>query len=192
MQEINLLQTKLKDRAESYDRRNSLITGFLGVVVVAMLAGSGFLYYLNASAKTDISTIKAETAAIQTKLDSSQGELASARAFQAQLKNIEKLVGGHLNWTDTFIDFEESILQRSQQAVITSRSTGKFHIEGIVDNYTDLGKILLSLSTKTMDGQDQPVFTNVKLLSVLTNQAEKVGFRYSIDFEIKPELLIKK
>jgi hypothetical protein len=185
MQEINLLQNKLKDRSESWNRTNAVVGTFLGGIVVLILAGGGFLYFLNTDAKNKIESTNADNAAIRTKLESSQGTLAEAKAFQAQLRNIEKILSSHVYWSTVFAVAEDSMINNSQYVLFQARTDGKVHVEGVVPNLTELGKLILSLST-------HPDLKDVKLTSAQGNTGTAVGFRFGLDFAIKPDLLTKK
>jgi hypothetical protein len=185
MQEINLLQNKLKDRSEAWDRRNTIVGVVLGAILVLVLAAGAFLYYLNSDAKTKASEIQTENLSIQSKLDSSQGSLASAKSFQAQLRNIDKLLTGHIYWSKVFDTAQTTIIKNSQYSLFQAKTDGKIHVEGLVSNMDSLGKLLLSLSTN-------PDLTGVKLISAQSNPGATAGYKFAMDFVIKPELLFKK
>ncbi|HYE22795.1 MAG TPA: hypothetical protein VD998_04380 [Verrucomicrobiae bacterium] len=185
MQEINLLQSKLKDRAQSWDRKNTAMSAIMGIITVAVLAAGGFLYFLNGNVVNQTDQLKTDNLSIQTKLDSSQGELVSAKNFQAQLKNIDTLLKGHVYWSGVFDELEATILKEAQYVVLSARSDLKMHAEGVVNSYTDLGKLILSLSTHEN-------FSNVELLGVQRNSGQITGFRFALDFEVKPDLLRKQ
>jgi hypothetical protein len=185
MQEINLLQNKLKDRSEAWDRRNTVVGVVLGAVLVLVIAAGAFLYFLNSDTKSKTAEMQTENLSIQSKLDSSQGTLAEAKSFQAQLRNIDKLLAGHIYWSKVFDTAQETIIKNSQYSLFQAKTDGKVHIEGLVANMDNLGKLLLSLSTN-------PDLTGVKLISAQSNPGSTAGFRFAMDFVIKPELLTKK
>ncbi len=185
MQDINLLQSKLKDRTVSWDRKNSLIIGVLMAVLLAVLGYGGVLVYLNSSTKTETAKLRAENTSIKAKLDSNQGELADAKGFQAQLQNIEQLTRTHVYWSGIFNLVQDTVLKRSEYDLVTMKTDGRVHVEGLTDTFTNLGKLILSLSSN-------PDVHDVHLLSAQRSSGQKAGYTFSLDYSINQALLIKK
>ncbi len=185
MQDINLLQNKLKDRSASWDRKNTLITGLMSATLVGVLAFGGVLIYLNQDTKAQVVTVKTENASIKSKLESNQGDLAAAKGFQAQLQNIDQLAKSHVYWSGIFDLIQETALKKAEYKSITLKTDGRVHVEGITDGFNNLGKLVLSLSTNK-DLHD------TKLLSVQRSTGQQAGYTFSIDFSINQGLLTKK
>jgi len=185
MQDINLLQNKLRDRTASWDRKNTLITSILAIVFVVVLAPGGGLSFINKSTKEKIATIKTENASIKSKLDSNQGDLADAKGFQAQLQNIDQLTKSHVAWSGIFDVVQATMLKKAEYNNVTMKTDGRVHVEGVTDSFASLGKLLLSLSTNK-DLHD------VHLLSAQRSAGQVAGYVFSIDFAINQGILIKK
>lgn len=184
MQDINLLQSKLKDKSETWDRRNNVIIVVFVIITLVVLAAGGFLYFLNQNAKKKTADLKTQNTSIQTKLDSSQGDLAEARGFQAQVQNIELLLNNHIYWTPVFDEIQKTVLKEAYYANMQATTDGKMHLEGITGSFEQVGKLILSLSTS-------PNLKNVKLLAIQQNSGQQSGFRFGIDLEANTQLLKK-
>lgn len=182
MQEINLLQSKLRDRTETWERKNFLVSGFFAILVVAVLTLGGVFYFMNKNTKTEADRIKTENVEINNKLKSNQGQMATARALQAQFQNIEVLSEEHVFWTPILNEIQAATLKRTQFTLLTTTIDGKAHIEGLIDNLEDLSKLILGLSTNEE-------LTNVKILSFNLSQDEMVRYKFAIEFGFKRELL---
>ncbi|MGE5297571.1 MAG: hypothetical protein ACM3KM_00200 [Acidobacteriaceae bacterium] len=184
MQEINLLQSKLKDRTESWERKNFLVTGFFAVLAVAVLAAGGIFMFMNKSTKSEIDRVKTENNRISTELKSTQGEMASAKSLQAQFDNINRLLKDHVYWIPLLDIMQAGTTKKTQYTLLSSTVDGKVHIEGLVDNMDELAKLVYSLSTN----KD---LLNVKLLSFNLSQDMLVRYKYAIEFEFKDILSYK-
>jgi Tfp pilus assembly protein PilN len=185
MQDINLLQNKLKDRSESWDRRNSWIIGILIFVLVAVAGLGGLFLYLNQDTQSRLDALKAENNSIKSKLNSDQGDLASAKDFQAQLGNIDQILDHHIYWSAIFDQFQMSILKKAKYASLQAKTNGNVHVEGLTDSYEDLGKLVLSLSTNTH-------LHDVHLLSAQVSSGQDAGYTFSIDFVINQDMFSKE
>ena len=185
MQEINLLQNRIKDRTDVWSRRSLVIRTFLSLFLVLELAVFGGLLLLTKSNQTGIQQTEAEITAIQSEIDQQRGELVSAQAFQAQLKNIRTLLDGHLYWSAFFDELSRVTFQRAQYMTLSATAAGKLHLEGSSGSYQDIGKLLLGLSTSDN-------FKDVKLLSVSTASGNVTGnYLFSVDMNVLTDILKK-
>jgi hypothetical protein len=186
MQEINLLQSKLKDRTYASDKRNAIILGIAGFITILVFVAGGVLYMANKDKQRAINGLKKENESIQSKLDSAKGDLSSAKSFQAQLKNIEKLMALHIYWSPVLERLEANALKNGMYISLQATSNGKVHVEGLTDSMVNVGKLILSLST------DKSNFYDVKLSSIKRNEGAISAYNFEVDFMVKPESLIKK
>jgi Tfp pilus assembly protein PilN len=185
MQEINLLQNKLKDRSESWDRRNNLVSGVLIFLLIAVAGLGGMFLYMNQSTQSKLDAVKADNVSIKSRLDSRQGDLASAKDFQAQLGNIDQILDHHIYWSAIFDQFQASILKKAKYATLQAKTNGNVHVEGLTDTYEDLGKLVLSLSTNEH-------LHDVRLLSAQVSSGQDAGYTFSIDFKINQDMFSKE
>jgi hypothetical protein len=182
MQDINLLQSKLKDRTKSWEQKTMLVSAFFAVIAAAVIVGAVGIYFLNNNTKKEMEKLKTENLAIEAELKSNQGQLSSAKGLQAQFVNIDTLAKTHIFWSEVFNELQQYSFKQSKLSIWQSTADGKAHIEGTVENISNLGKMILSLSTN-------PNFTSVKLRSVKTSSEQKAGYNFSVDMTFANELL---
>ena len=185
MQEINLLQNKIKDSSLNSLRRSKIINTALSVVLILEIGLFAAFFLMNRTTQAKYESVKLENSELQTELSEKQPDLVEAKALQAQLKNLRSLVEGHVYWSSFFDELSKHTLSRTQFMSLTGSLDGKIHLEGRVGSYADLGKMLLGLSTSTK-------ISNVKLLSANPSTGQAAGFNFSLDFNIEPDLFIKK
>ena len=183
MQEINLLQNKLKDKTTQWETRSRVVNILLVFVLIAMIAIGGMFFMLTKSAEDNKVTLDKENVDIQNKLDQMDSQLAKARGFQAQSKNIATLLKTHVVWSELMNEMSSSTLKASRYFSVTSETDGRVHIEGITPTYVDLGKLLLALETS-----DQ--FQSVTLLSTAPSKDEAAGVIYAIEVMADPQVFI--
>lgn len=184
MQEINLLKNQLKDASVVWERRNRLLITSLVAIVILEITAGGLLFLFKQSINKKMQTVINYNTQTQSKLNSKQSELAPAKSFQAQLKNLNYLVDSHLYWTSFFDELGKVTLKKVQYTQLQTDLTGKAYVEGRVNSYSDLGKLLLGLSTSKS-------FSNVRLLSSNPNSGDASGLNFALDFRVDPELLSK-
>lgn len=185
MQEINLLQNKLKDTTVVWETRNKLFINVLMLVVILEVAAIFAFIFLGKKAEGQYSALRTENAAVQNELNQKQPPLTGAKAFQAQLKNIRFVLDSHVYWSVLFDELGKKTFNKAQYVSISSDVNGKIHLEGLVGSYTDLGKLILGLSQ-----WDQA--SDVKLLSSNPSSGEFAGYVFSLEFKVNPEIFIKK
>lgn len=185
MQEINLLQNKLKDKTNQWEKNNRVVVILLSFVLLALLAATGMIYMLSKNAQEAKLALDQENINIQKKLDQLEDEMVKAKGFQAQSKNIATLLETHVVWSGLMKELADSTFKGSRYLNMTSDTTGLIHIEGITGTYTELGKIILALETS-----DQ--LESVKLLSTARSANELAGVTYSLDIVAKQQVLIEQ
>jgi Tfp pilus assembly protein PilN len=185
MQEINLLQTKIKDRNASWEKRSRLFTTVFSLVLILELVLTGGVYMLTNSKQSAVAAIEEESQKIQKRIDERQADLSSAKSFQAQLKNLRGIVDNHVYWSGFFDELGKRTYVKTQYMSLKAETDGKIHVEGLVSNYTDLGKLILGLNTSNK-------FSNVKLLSVQPSSQEASGYMFSLDLVASKDLLKKE
>jgi len=184
MQEINLLQTKIKDRNLAWEKRNRLINTLAILVIVLEVLLTGGLYYMKNAVQKNISQIEAENTAARSRISDRQKDLAPAISFQAQLKNLRTLVDNHVYWSGLLDELTKSTYNRTQYRTLQAQTSGLIHIEGVVPSYSDLSKFILGLYTSDK-------FTSIKLLSVQPSDQAQGGYLFSLDMQANPNLLKK-
>ncbi|HTL39704.1 MAG TPA: hypothetical protein VL306_02740 [Methylomirabilota bacterium] len=181
MQEINLLQNRLQEKSFAWDRQSKLIITFLSIVFILILGAFGVFYLLNSKVQTQVQTTVAQNQELRKQLDSKQQGLSDAKAFQAQLANIKTLVNSHVYLSPLLDELAKMTYVKSQYFSLSAGIDGKLHLEGRVDNYVDLGKLLLGLSTSSK-------FKSVQLTSVLPSLGKINGYQFSINLTASPTL----
>jgi Tfp pilus assembly protein PilN len=185
MQDINLLQNKLKDNTARWQKNQRMSVVVLSLILLAELAAAGFFYMLTKSAEESMMALNQENTTIQTRMDQLDDQLVAARGFQAQTKNLTTLVNNHVIWTNLIDELASSTFKSAQYMGMNSTTTGVMHIEGITNNYSDLGKMLLALETSDK-------FTSVKLISTSPSTDETAGIMFSVDVVANQEIFINK
>ncbi len=187
MADINLLQNKLKDSTVIASRRNSVFI-WIAVLILLVLGGLGaWLYMLTDQVTTKNTELAVKNSQITKQISSASEDLGEAKIFQAKLENIDLLLDKHTYMSPLLDEIEKVTYVNSQyvNADISFLNENEIHLEGNANTYTDLGKLVLGLSTSKY-------FTNVKLLAVVpTTIGAKNGFHYSIDLTALPALLNK-
>ncbi len=186
MEEINLLQNRIKDTTFAWEKQGRVVLGFLWLILIAILGVSALLYVYNGKIQTDLDSANQKVETLQKQLNQKQASLGDAKTFQAQLANIRTLLGSHIYISPVLDEISSSAFNKSQFSTIDlNQQTGKVHLEGMVGSYIDLGKLLLSLTTSDK-------FNSVKLLSVLPSNGQASGYHFSIDLLVAPELFTKQ
>ena len=175
MQEINLLQNKVKDRTLQYERSNRLVIGLFVILLIIEIIGGVGLYFLTSSTNNQTTNVTNQNQAITNSINQSQSDLTAATGLQGELKNVQVLLTGHIFWTSFFSQLSALTPKKVAYTSMTgSASDDKVHLEGQGQSYTDIGQLILSLSTSGK-------FTDVKLLSVSPATSSKFGYGFSMD-----------
>jgi hypothetical protein len=185
MQEINLLQNRVKDKTLSWERRNRLIiTLFTLILILEILAGAG-LFFLTLSTNNEITTTQEKNQELQNAINSDQKELSLAKGLQAQLKNVKTLLNNHIHWS-SFLStmYSETTNKIKYTSISASYSDGKTHLEGIAPSYSDIGKLILSFSTSNN-------FKDIKLNSLAPSSGDTFGYSFVLEMKSQPELFKK-
>jgi Tfp pilus assembly protein PilN len=182
MQEINLLQNKLKDKTNQLDKNNRTVLIGSIILLVLVTAGGLVLQTLKNGALDKAATLEQENASIQRSLDQQESQLAIARGFQAQTKNILTLLNNHVIWTDLMNDLAASTFATSKSMRFVSDTTGKITIEGITPTYTDLGKAILALETSDS-------LESVRLINTTKSSDQESGVQFFLELLAKTSVL---
>ena len=184
MADINLLQNQLKDTTMVAVQRTKLAIWVLLAVLIVLGGISGALYFVTQSTQKKLTAVVSANNDLQKKIDTQESGLSSAKAFQAQLANVTLLLKNHLLVTPVIDELGKYTYLKAQYLNFdVDQQTGRMHLEGVVDSYTGLGKLLLGLS-----GSQQ--FKNVKLLGVSPSDTSANGFHFSIDLVANEKLFI--
>ncbi len=182
MQEIKLLRSQLKDTAAAWQRRNRIFISVF-VLVLILEIGLAIIFFLVAqTTKERKAATAAENRQTQNQINESQGALVPAKAFQAQLQNLKALVDNHVRWSGFFEELAKHTFTRAKFNNVQTDGGGSVHLEGEVNNYSDLAKFLLGLSASER-------FYEVELLSSSPSKSDQVGVVFSIDVSIDTDLL---
>ncbi|MBX4205143.1 MAG: PilN domain-containing protein [Candidatus Doudnabacteria bacterium] len=185
MQEINLLQNKVKDRTLQFERSNRLVMVFFSLLLLLEIGAVAGLFFLIKS--TDAKTQDVIKANLQTQaeMNTNQKDLVKAQGFQAQLKNVRSLIDNHIYWS-AFLDQLAKITPTKVQfrTVTGSVADNKLHVEGVAQSYQDVGRVLLSLETSDK-------FKQVKLRSVNPSQDSAFGYSFALEITVSPDIFIK-
>jgi len=181
MQDINLLQNKLKDDSNKTQRQASLLTVVFSLILAAELAAAGVFYYLDSSAKTKTAELGQKNAQLQRQLDEMEANLVDAKAFQGQTQNIKQLLSAHIYWSGVFNALADSTFTGTSYKIVSGDTLGKIHLEGRVVDYLSLSKSILALKTSEH-------FSDVILMSTNPSEDQQAGILYSLDLILKPEI----
>lgn len=185
MEEINLLQNRVRDHSQLWQRQSKLIVGSLSVILALLLGVAGLFYLLGSSVQKNIEALNSETAKINDTMDAKKKTLGDATTFQAELANLKALYAQHTILSPLLDELGKATYQKVQFETLDVVGSSKIHIEGRVANYNDLGKMLLGFSTS-------PSFSDVKLSSVIPDTGQVVGYVFAIDMKANPNIFTKK
>jgi len=184
-QEINLLENRIHDTSQVWQNQNKLIMTVLAVILIIVLGLGTVLFLLSQSIVKQTDQVVADNKTIQDKMSSQQADLADATTLQAQLANLHTLINGHVYFSPFLAELSKMTFQKAQYLNLDATPDGKIHIEGRIDNYTNLGKLVLGLSTSSK-------FSNVKLLSAVPSTGVNSGYLFSLNLNASSDLFSKK
>ncbi|MBI4363590.1 MAG: hypothetical protein HY545_01955 [Candidatus Doudnabacteria bacterium] len=185
MQDINLLQSKVKDTTLNWQRRSRSAINALVAIVIILAATGVTLFFLNQTTLSRFEGLKRQNIESQNNLNQRQQELSQAKSFQAQLKNLSYLTNAHIYWSSFFKELAAYTFNKAQYVAVEGDTSGKIHVEGNVESYADLGRLILGLSTSEK-------FKQVKLLSASPTSTEQAGYLFSIDLTASPGIFNKQ
>lgn len=186
MADINLLQNQIKDTTFLSDKRARLFTIIMSVVLSLVIVGGIAIYLATLSFNSKTKKLVLENEKLQQKINNEQEGTGEAKSYQARLSNIAQLLKNHSYTSFLMEELDKKTYQKAKYLTFDAGpDTNKLHIEGEVDNYNDLGKLLLGLSTSEY-------FKNVRLLSVLPSRGASNSYVFSVDMNAAPEIFINK
>lgn len=186
MQEINLLQNKLKDKSDQFEKNNRMIMIVLSLLLTVVLVATGAFYMLTQSAVDATVALNQENVQIQTRLDQMESQMVLARGFQAQSKNITTLLNTHILWSGFVNELAASTFKTTKYLSMLLTTEGRVFVEGRTPGYTELGKVLLALETSKN-------IEEVTLLSTSSSETEaEAGVTFSIEMFINRSVLIEQ
>lgn len=185
MQEINLLRNQLKDTTAAWQKYHKIIVTTFAVVLIVEIGLIIVFAIINSHLQRRVSSVKTENAQLQTNLDSKKNQVEDAVSFQAQLKNLRQVVDNHVYFSPFFEELAKYTFNKAYYITLTADTNGKVHLEGIVGNYSDLGKLLLGLNSSDK-------FTQVKLLSATPSVGQLSGFLFTLDLTVNKDLFYNK
>lgn len=180
MADINLLQNQLKDTTLTASRRSMTAIWILTFVLVVLVLGGGALYLLTRNLTTESSQLTTDNTRLQKEIQNSSEDIDKAKVLQAKLSNASLLLKNHIHISPLLDEIEEFTYRASKYVNISIDEVGLIHLEGTVSSYSDLGKLLLGLSTSEY-------FESVRLLSV-AGGSEANTYHFSINMKATAEL----
>lgn len=184
MPEINLLQTRIKDHTLTWQRQVRLLLVSLVLLLILLTAGGGGLLFLSQRLTSQAQTVVEDNAKLQNELNQQQKNIGDAKIFQAQVSNIKTLLSNHIYLTPLFDELSKMTYTKAQYVTLDAQVGGKLHLEGQVDSYSALAKLILGLSTSKQ-------FQDIKLLSINPATGQTYGYVFSINLTPNPELFLK-
>ncbi len=184
MPEINLLQTRIKDHTLTWQRQVRLLMISLAVILLILAAAGGGLFFLSKRVSQQAQAASDQNVRLQSDLNQQQKNIGDAKTFQAQVANIKTLLGSHIYLSPLFEELSKMTYNKAQYVTLDAQVGGKLHLEGQVDSYTALAKLILGLSTSKQ-------FQDVKLLSINPATGKTNGYVFSIDLTPSTELFLK-
>jgi Tfp pilus assembly protein PilN len=186
MADINLLQSQIKDTTFLSDRRVNIFTVLICIVLVVLLGVGIVLYVLTLGVRSKTANLVSENTTIQDQISNQQTGLSDAKSYQAKLTNIATLLNSHSYLSPLLDELDNKTFQKAKYLTFDVGSdTDKVHLEGQVNSYNDLGKLILGLGTSKY-------FNNVKLLTVLPSRGATDTYIFSVDMNVDPTIFFNK
>lgn len=183
MAEINLLQNRLKDTTNVGARQNRLVLIILSGILIVLIGISAVLFFLNQSLQKQTEIARSTNNDLHLQLTQQQSKLGNATGFQAQLTNLRTLLNNHTYLSPLLDELSKVTYAKSQYINLDVAQTGKIHLEGRISSYTDLGKLILGLTTSLK-------FSQIKLLSAVPSTGLINGYIFSIDMGVSPDIFL--
>ena len=184
MAEINLLQNRVKDTTNTLEKQRKIILSILSLILAIILSITGILFVLNNSIQRKIDAVTADNNNLQQQFTKQQKNLTDAKTFQAQLANLSVLLNNHAYLSPFLDELTKATYQKTRYVSVDISEGHKIHLEGSVNSYADLGKMLLGLATSAK-------FSNIKLLSTIPAAGKTSGFLFSVDMNASPDIFTK-
>lgn len=184
-QEINLLENRIHDTSQVWQKQSKLIVTALAVILILLLGLGAILFFFRQSIIKQTDQIVTDNKSIQDEMSSKSANLTDATVLQAQFANLQTLINGHVYFSPLLSELSKVTYQRAQFLSLDMTPAGLVHIEGRIDNYNSLGKLLLGLSTSSK-------FSNVKLLSATPSTGANSGYFFSLNLNASTYLFSKK
>ncbi len=185
MEELNLLQNRVKDTTHAWQDQSRLAMTILSVILILLLGGVGALIFFNQTIQKQTDDLTLQNQDLQKQINDRQPGVANATTFQAQLLNLKSLVNTHTYLSPLLNELGKFTYNKAQYLTMDANQSGKIHLEGRVSNYTDLGKLILGLTTSEQ-------FKNVKLLSVSPTGGTTNAYQFAIDMQVSSTIFSKK
>jgi len=181
MQEINLLRNQVRDTTAVWQTRNKVLISLLAVLIIIEVGLGVVFLLLNQSYTTQAQLVNDSKDQLNTKIKAKEANLGPAQAFQAELINLKSLSAKHIYWSKFFDELAGKTYTNARFLNIQGDLTGMINLEGEVKNYTDLGKLILALSTSNK-------FQEVRLTSSRPSKAKIITLIFSLQLVVKPEI----
>jgi Tfp pilus assembly protein PilN len=185
MQEINLLQNRVKDSHTAWKKHTKVYITILSVLLIMVVGATTALYLYNNSLQSQKDEVVQLNLDLKRKLDSNQKGMSEAKTFQAQLVNMRYLVDNHTYFSPFFEELSKMTYIKTQYTNLDLGVNGKAQVEGRVDDYNDLSKFILALTTSSK-------FKDVKLLSARPGTEKEGGLEFSISMTVINDIFNKK
>lgn len=156
------------------------------LLAILLLCLSGFtvFYFLHSKVQTELAGTKARAAEVEKSLQSPSPEVKEAIKAQAALSFLSGLLDKHLHWTYLWDALAKHTLKTVQYLSISATvEKSDFIVEGRVNNYEELGKLMLGL-------QSSSDFSRVELVSSGPSDGEVIGLEFSLAVKYRPSLLL--
>lgn len=181
MQEINLLRNQLRDTTAIWQTRNKIFITLLVLLLIVEIGLSVVFFLLNRSYAQQVVLVNDNKDQLNTQIKAKEKDLGPAQAFQAELINLNSLSDKHVYWSKFFDELASKTYSNARFLNIQGNLAGLIHLEGEVKNYTDLGKLILALSTSDK-------FADVKLNSSRPSKGKTTSLIFALELIVKPEL----
>lgn len=157
----------------------------LAAVLCLTLAAYGVFYFLDAKVVSELASINSQIARAEQSMSSPSSEFRAAIKAQSALNELSGMLDRHVYWTNVWDELARNTLKTAQYLSISATmENSQFVLDGMVENYNQLGKLMLGL-------QGSSKFKDVQLVSSGPGKGEAIGVEFSIAVEYKPDLLLK-
>jgi len=188
MAEINLLRGE-KKHVQHGDFKipgtGKPLIWFLLAVLLLTLAVYGVFYFLDGKTISELASVNGRIAQVEKNMSDPPPEFKDAIKAQSALNEISGMLDRHIYWTNVWEELGRNTLKTARYFSLSATTENSiFVIDGTVDNYSELGKLMLGL-------QGSSRFKDVQMISSGPGKGEATGVEFSLAVEYKPDLLLK-
>lgn len=184
MADINLLGSEKKEFHFS-ERGFSWLARLMVVVVVAILAYYGYLFYASHKVQGQIDSLRTKTQTAQADAVSNK-DRAQLLTRQGQLASLNPLIKNHTYWSALLPEVARVTLKQASYVTMQADSSGTMVLTVSVPDYASMDKFLQVFDMSQYNQQ----FKDVKILSINKSQeASNLNLNLRIQLSFNPDFI---